>query len=156
MDLVWLYLIINIPWNIRNAMRLEMLLLRNTKQLMSLHNVIGIPDFNTTGHGKVTPDLFCSSLPPVVCRRAHVLFMLFVFVLYTSIQHILCCVLVGFYALLPVSLDCPFLLPLRYSLSFIYWINHYLYIPILSPKEIIIQNNKIKDEEYSLIRSLKW
>jgi len=76
-----------------------MLLLRNTKQLMSLHNVIGIPDFNMTGHGKVTPDLFCSSLPPVVCRRAHVLFMLFVFVFYTSVQHILCCVLVGFFRL---------------------------------------------------------
>jgi hypothetical protein len=30
--------------------------------------------------------LFCSSLPPVVCRRAHVLSMLFVFVwfVYTS------------------------------------------------------------------------
>ena len=26
--------------------------------------------------------LFCLSLPPVVCRRAHVLFMLFVFVLF--------------------------------------------------------------------------
>ena len=28
--------------------------------------------------------MFCSSLPPVVCRRAHVLFMLFVFVFTSS------------------------------------------------------------------------
>jgi hypothetical protein len=32
--------------------------------------------------------LFGSSLPPVVCRRAHVLFMLFVFVY--NIKHIIC------------------------------------------------------------------
>ena len=30
--------------------------------------------------------LFGSSLPPVVCRRAHVLFMLFVFVLFVYLQ----------------------------------------------------------------------
>jgi hypothetical protein len=30
--------------------------------------------------------LFGSSLPPVVCRRAHVLFMLFVFVLFVFIS----------------------------------------------------------------------
>ena len=33
--------------------------------------------------------MFGSSLPPLVCRRAHVLFMLFVFVVYTGVQHIL-------------------------------------------------------------------
>ena len=40
--------------------------------------------------------MFGSSLPPVVCRRAHVLFTLFVFVLHSSVQHILCCVYVLF------------------------------------------------------------
>ena len=40
--------------------------------------------------------MFGSSLPPVVCRRAHVLFTLFVF----------------------VSLDCPLLIAIRYSQTF--------------------------------------
>jgi len=35
-----------------------------------------------------------SSLPPVLCTSAHVLFMLFVFLAYSGIQHILCCVFV--------------------------------------------------------------
>jgi hypothetical protein len=44
---------------------------------------------------------------------------------YSDIQHILCCVFVLFsfvfvYPMLPVSLDCKFWLPLRYSLTFIY------------------------------------
>jgi hypothetical protein len=74
----------------------------------------------------------CSSLPPVVCRRdhvlftlfvfvftsdcrrAHVLFTLFVFVWYSGVQHILCCVFVLFFfvlcTLLPVSFDCPSLI----------------------------------------------
>jgi hypothetical protein len=71
--------------------------------------------------------MFGSSLPPVVCRRAHVLFMLFVLFVYSGVQHILCCVLALFflvlctlgcqflcvfprivYPRLPVSLDCPF------------------------------------------------
>jgi hypothetical protein len=57
-----------------------------------------------------------------VCRRAHVLFTLFV---YSGIQHILCCVFVLFVfvmylvcPMLPVSLDCPFLIAPRYSLTF--------------------------------------
>ena len=33
--------------------------------------------------------LFGSSLPPLVCRRAHVLFMLFAFVAYNGVQHVL-------------------------------------------------------------------
>ena len=38
----------------------------------------------------------------------------------SGVQHILCCVLVlFFFVLLPVSLDCPFCLPLRHSLTFI-------------------------------------
>ena len=36
--------------------------------------------------------MFVSSLPPVVCRRAHALFTLYVFVAYSGVQHILCCV----------------------------------------------------------------
>jgi len=90
-------------------MRLEMLLLRNTKQLMSLHNVIGIPDFNTTGHGKVTPDLFCSSLPPVVEGPMSYLCYLCLFSILVSNTY---CVVFWwvFSALLPVSLDCPFLI----------------------------------------------
>ena len=53
--------------------------------------------------------MFRSSLPPVVCRRVHVLFMLFVFVCYGGIHHILCFVFVLlFFHLLPVSLNCPF------------------------------------------------
>ena len=35
--------------------------------------------------------MFGSSLPPIVCRRAHVLFTLFVFA-HSCVQHILCCV----------------------------------------------------------------
>ena len=76
--------------------------------------------------------LFGSSLPPVVCRRAHVLFMLFVFVrfIFTSsfcrrahvlftlfvfhcirCPHILHCIFLCLvYPMLPVSLNCPFLI----------------------------------------------
>jgi hypothetical protein len=57
------------------------------------------------------------SLPPVVRMRAHVLFNLFV---PSGVQHILSCVFVlFFFVLLPVSLDCPLLIALRYSLTFI-------------------------------------
>lgn len=33
--------------------------------------------------------MFCSSLPPLVCSRADVLFMLFVLVMYSGIKHVL-------------------------------------------------------------------
>jgi len=53
--------------------------------------------------------MFGSSLPPDVCRRAHVLFTSFV---YSGVQHILCCVFVLFVfafstlcKMLPVALD---------------------------------------------------
>jgi hypothetical protein len=78
-----------------------------------------------------------SYLPPVVCRRAHVLFTLFVGGLmsylrymylwlfaYSGVQHILCCVFVLFFFIL-CTLCCQFLwivhfcLSLRYSLTFI-------------------------------------
>ena len=97
--------------------------------------------------------MFSSSVPPVVCRRAHVLFTLFVFVwvqwcpkyivlcflgysivvsntycvmffgvFYSGVQHILCCVCFVFlplvYPMLPVSLDCSFLIaPSQFSLK---------------------------------------
>jgi len=57
-----------------------------------------------------------SSLPPVVCRRAHVLFTLFVFVwVKLCPTHILLCFWFDYlrlvYPMLPVSLDYPFLMP---------------------------------------------
>ena len=61
--------------------------------------------------------MFGSSLPPIVCRRVHVLFA------YSAIQHILCCVVALFFVVL-CTLCCQFLsilhfwLPLRYSLPF--------------------------------------
>jgi hypothetical protein len=61
-------------------------------------------------------------IPPIVGRRAHVLFTLFVFVCYSGVQHILCCV----FGLFFVVLCCQFLLivrlwlPLRFSLAFIF------------------------------------
>ena len=63
--------------------------------------------------------------PQVVCRMAHVLFTLFVNVcVYWCLTHIVFCFIFVFlclvYPMLPVSLDCSFfLLPLRYSLTFI-------------------------------------
>ena len=60
---------------------------------------------------------FDSSLPPVVCRRAHVLFMLFMFA-YSGVQHILCCV---FYTICYQFLwIVHFWMPLRYSLNIYY------------------------------------
>ena len=77
-----------------------------------------------------------SSLLPVVCRRVHVLFTLFVFVcVYWCSTHIvlsLCFVfLLLVYSMVPVSLDCSFLIvptvfsnvdlvPILLSLSWIY------------------------------------
>ena len=56
--------------------------------------------------------MFGSSLPPVVCRRAHVLFTLLVFVWYLT--HIVLCFyficLRVVYPMLPVSLNCSFLI----------------------------------------------
>ena len=52
--------------------------------------------------------LFGSSLPPVVCRRAHILFAFF------CVQHIV--VFLFFFVMLPVSLGCLFLIgPLVFS-----------------------------------------
>jgi hypothetical protein len=57
--------------------------------------------------------LFASSLPPVVCRRDHVLFTLFVFVCVKWCPtHIVLCFCIVFlrlvYPMLSVTLDCPF------------------------------------------------
>ena len=75
--------------------------------------------------------MFSSSLPPVICRRAHVLFTLFVFVCpwWCPINRVLCFYFVLLslvYPMLPVSLNCPFLIaPSVFS-------NHYLpYLSIL-------------------------
>jgi hypothetical protein len=57
------------------------------------------------------------SIPPVICRRAHVLVTLLCLFAQSGIQHILFCVFVLFvlnlylvYTMLPVSLDCSFLI----------------------------------------------
>ena len=63
--------------------------------------------------------MFRSYLPLVVCRRAHVFFLIHYLCLFahSGVQHILCCVFVLFvfvlclvYPMLPVSQDCPFLI----------------------------------------------
>ena len=61
--------------------------------------------------------MFGSSLPSVVCRSAHVLYLRYVCLFaYSGVQHILRCVFVFLhlvYPALPVSLDCS--LPLAFS-----------------------------------------
>jgi hypothetical protein len=42
-----------------------------------------------------------SSLPPIICRRVHVLFTLFVLFAYSGVQHILCCAFILFVFVLP-------------------------------------------------------
>ena len=64
--------------------------------------------------------MFGSSLPPVVCRSAHVLFSLFVFVCawWCSTHIVLCFCLCS--SSLPVSLDCPFLIaPSAFSNAYV-------------------------------------
>ena len=69
--------------------------------------------------------MFSSSLPPVVCSRAHVLFTLFVFVFvwWCPIHNMLCFCFVCLrlvYPMLPASLGCTFWIALRYSITFLY------------------------------------
>ena len=58
--------------------------------------------------------MFGSSLPPVVCRRAYVLFMFFyTLFVYSGVQHILCCGVVLFFFVLCTQCwqflwNCPF------------------------------------------------
>ena len=71
--------------------------------------------------------LFGSSLPPVVCRRAHVLFTLFLFVCVKWCPtHIMLVLFLFFFVYVLCTLCCQLLwivyfwLSLRYSLTFIY------------------------------------
>ena len=61
------------------------------------------------------------SFPPVVCMRTRVLFTLFVFISPTNIVLCFCfdCLQLV-YTMLLESLDCPFVIAIRYSLTFIW------------------------------------
>ena len=69
-------------------------------------------------------NIFGFSLPPVVCRRAHVFLKLFVLFVYNAVSITYCVVVL--LAIVLCTLCCQFLwiinllLPLRYSLTFIY------------------------------------
>jgi hypothetical protein len=70
-----------------------------------------------------------SSLPPVVCRRVHVLFTLFVFVYVWHI--VLCFVFLRLvYPMLPVSLECPFVISLS-VFSDVYFILNMLEVSVM-------------------------
>jgi hypothetical protein len=59
----------------------------------------------------LTKTIFGSSLLPVVCRKAHILFTFHIYVClfaYSGVQHILCCVFLPLvYPMLPVFLIAP-------------------------------------------------
>ena len=91
-----------------------------------------------------------SCLIYVVCMMAHVLFTLFVWWLmsylrclclfaYIGVQHILCCVFLRIvWPVLPVSLDCPFLIaPSVFSNVYQHW---YLLWVITIPTHMTIEN----------------
>jgi hypothetical protein len=70
-----------------------------------------------------------SSLPPVVCRRFHVLFTFFVFVYVWHI--VLCFVFLRLvYPMLPVSLECPFVIALS-VFSDVYFILNLLEVSVM-------------------------
>ena len=70
-----------------------------------------------------------SSLPPVVCRRFHVLFTAFVFVYVWHI--VLCFVFLRLvYPMLPVSLECPFVIALS-VFSDVYFILNLLEVSVM-------------------------
>ena len=97
--------------------------------------------------------MFGSPLPPVVCRRAYAIFMLFVFVCVqwcpTNILLCFCFVCVPLvYPKLPVSLDCPFLIvPSIFS-------NVYLYT--MYRKVQIIQTGMTQKEQSCLTIGMEW
>ena len=104
------------------------------KQL-TLHELLGSPPvFHRGVHVVMSIAIstwklctYCLSLPTVVCVRVHFLFELCL-VAYNGVQHILCCVFLRLlYPMLPVSLDRPFSLLHRCSVTFIY----YIYLPQL-------------------------
>ena len=116
--------------------------------------------------------MFGSSLPPVVCRRAHVLFMLFVCVCVrwcpTHITEVVSntyCVEFLFvlfflrfvYPVLPVSLDCPFLIAPSVFYN-IYWHTTYLlYILIPSPFPSVLNNLwNFRSDDFKLSKSSFW
>jgi hypothetical protein len=72
------------------------------------------------------------SLPPVVCSKAHVLFTLFVFV-YDCVQHILflyCFTFLRFvYPMLPVSMDCLFIITSSVSSHIYLHVPYSVFIP---------------------------
>ena len=82
--------------------------------------------------------MFGSSLPSVVCRRDHVMFTLFVLAcMWWCPARVMLCICFVFlclvYPVLPVYLDCPFLIFLRCSLTFIFFYFGYLYSQPSSP-----------------------
>ena len=89
--------------------------------------------------------MFDSPFPLVVCRRSHVYLRYLCLLAYSGVQHILCCVFVLFfvilcslccqflcvfrhlvYPMLPVSLDCPFLI-VPSVFSIVYFLTAYFY-----------------------------
>ena len=95
----------------------------------TFYSIFNTFDLSTLYYDFRIKTMYGSSLPPVVCRRDHVLFTLFVFFACSGVQHILCYVLICF------SSSCvPYvasfsglsivLLHLQHSLSFIY--KHYI------------------------------
>ena len=82
--------------------------------------------------------MFGSSLPSIVCKRAHVVLCYLCLFAHSGVQHILCCILLRIvYPTLSVSLDCPLLiapsvfsnvyLQTRISIKFIYIIFSEIY-----------------------------
>ena len=68
--------------------------------------------------------MFGSSLYPVVCGEARVLYTLSLCA-HSGVQHLLCCVFVFFvFVLLPVSLDFPFLIATSVSSSVYLFLYH--------------------------------
>ena len=67
--------------------------------------------------------MFGSSLSPVVCRRSHVLFRLFLFVcIWWCLTHIVLCLRLMYLCCQFLCMDCPFLIvPFGCSLTFIWY-----------------------------------
>ena len=86
--------------------------------------------------------LYIFSLPPVVCMMAHVLFTWFVFVcVYRCQSHIVLCFCYVVFVLLPVSLDCPFVI--ASSL----FSNVYLCLNLLSVRKVWWYQRVIRSRE---------
>ena len=95
--------------------------------------------------------MFGSSFPPVVCRGAHVLFMLFV---YSGVQLILCCVFVLFFFVL-CTLCCQFLWIVLILLPLSVFSNVYIALDI-NPSTIRIKYHNIyRSIEMSIVITRK-